>query len=182
MKNFLITLLISVCMLPSMAQMPKSEMRATWLATVYSLDWPNTKISNTGNLSQINSQKNSMIRILDSLQRANVNSLCFQVRSRCDAMYKSSYEPWSSDLVATRGLEPGYDPLEFVIQESHKRGIQVHAWLNPYRFESSRDAWLGQVGDYRESNPEWVMIYEDGKSILDPGQPGVKHLIKSIVG
>ncbi|MGL5014981.1 MAG: family 10 glycosylhydrolase [Bacteroidales bacterium] len=182
MKNFLITLLISVCMLPSMAQMPKSEMRATWLATVYSLDWPNTKISNTGNLSQINSQKNSMIRILDSLQRANVNSLCFQVRSRCDAMYKSSYEPWSSDLVATRGLEPGYDPLEFVIQESHKRGIQVHAWLNPYRFESSRDAWLGQMGDYRESNPEWVMIYEDGKSILDPGQPGVKHLIKSIVG
>ncbi|MGL4993084.1 MAG: family 10 glycosylhydrolase [Bacteroidales bacterium] len=182
MKKLFITLLVSISLLPSFAQMPKSEMRATWLATVYSLDWPNTKISNTGNLSDINSQKNSMIRILDSLERANVNTLCFQVRSRCDAMYKSSYEPWSSDLVSKRGLDPGYDPLEFVIQESHKRGIQVHAWLNPYRFESSKDAWLGQAGDYRDTNPEWVMVYSDGKSILDPGQPGVLKLIKSIVG
>lgn len=64
--------------------------------------------------------------MLDKLESANINTVFFQIRGRCDAMYKSSYEPWSSDLVATRGMDPGYDPLEFVIEEGHKRGIEVH--------------------------------------------------------
>ena len=63
-------------------------------------------------------------------------------------MYKSSYEPWSSDLVATRGMDPGYDPLEFVIEEGHKRGIEVHAWMNPYRFSTASTYWDGEAGDY----------------------------------
>lgn len=183
MKKLLFAFLLLTASLQTMAQAaPKSEMRATWLATVYGLDWPNSKITASGYAPQINSQKNAMIRILDSLERANVNAVCFQVRSRSDAMYKSSYEPWSSDLVQNRGMEPGYDPLQFVIEEGHKRGIEVHAWLNPYRFETTRDGWKGQPGDYRETNPEWVMVYSDGKSILDPGQPGVLKQIKSIVG
>ena len=85
------------------AQPPKREMRATWIATVGGIDWPKT----TG----ATSQKAEMLKMLDSIQTLNLNTVFFQVRSRCDAMYKSSYEPWSSDLKISRGSDPGYDPL-----------------------------------------------------------------------
>lgn len=163
------------------AQNPKREMRAAWLATVWGIDWPNSKITNTGDVAQINSQKKALTRMLDSLQRANLNTVFFQVRSRSDVMYKSKYEPWSSDLVATRGMDPGYDPLQFAIEECHKRGMELHAWMNPYRFESQLNQWTGQAGDYKVTNPDWVMVYSDGKSILNPGVPAVSERIRDIV-
>lgn len=164
------------------AQSPKREMRATWLATVFRIDWPGSTISVTGNATQVNSQKQDMIRILDSLASANMNAVFFQVRSRCDAMYKSSYEPWSTDLVQYRGFDPGYDPLAFAIEEAHKRGIELHAWLNPYRFETALNQWSGKPGDYRTTNPEWLLTYSSGITILDPGRPQVVKRIKDIVG
>ena len=108
MKKF-VTISLILCLLVSLsyAQAPKRELRATWLATVWQLDWPSSKISSTGNVALINAQKNQMIRILDNLASVNINAIFFQIRSRCDAMYKSSYEPWSSDLVITRGMDPG---------------------------------------------------------------------------
>ena len=163
------------------SQSPKREMRATWAATVYRLDWPASAISSTGNTTQINSQKNLMIRLLDSLSTANMNAIFFQVRSRCDAMYNSSYEPWSSDLVSTRGMNPGYDPLAFVVEEAHKRGIEVHTWINPYRFESVKGAWAGLPGDYKATHPDWVLSYSSS-TILDPGRPEVRKRIKDIIG
>lgn len=97
--------------IPTIAQTPKKEVRAFWLSTVWRLTWPKTTvISNTGNAQEIQEQKDELIMLLDSVKAANANTVYFQVRGRCDAMYKSSYEPWSSDLVATRGMDPGYDP------------------------------------------------------------------------
>ena len=175
-------LLLLFCFQIGFALSPKREMRATWLATVFRIDWPGSTIAGTGNLTQINSQKQDMIRILDSLASANMNAVFFQVRSRCDAMYKSSYEPWSTDLVQYRGYDPGYDPLAFTIEEAHKRGIELHAWLNPYRYETALNQWTGQPGDYRTEHPDWLLTYSNGISILDPGRPQVVKRIKDIIG
>lgn len=163
------------------SQSPKREERASWLTTVWRIDWPITVVTSTGNAAQIQAQKNEMTRILDSLASCNMNAVYFQVRSRCDAMYNSSYEPWSTDLVGTRGMNPGYDPLAFAIQEAHKRGIELHAWLNPYRYESVKNQWTGLPGDYRTPHPEWILTYAD-VSILDPGRPEVRKQIKNIIG
>ena len=183
MKKVSILIILFSIAFVALAQSPKREFRATWLATVWSLDWPKTaKISSTGNEKQIAAQKTEMIRILDSLYTANMNAVFFQVRSRCDAMYNSKFEPWSTDLVSVRGMDPGYDPLAFVVEEAHKRGIEVHAWMNPYRFESSisQGSWSGQAGDYAESNPDWVLRVGDA-SILNPALPEVRQRITDIV-
>ncbi|WP_321436090.1 family 10 glycosylhydrolase [uncultured Bacteroides sp.] len=179
-KRIVISLLFLQIGLIAFSQSPKREMRSAWLATVWQLDWPKSQISTTGNELQINAQKKLMTRILDSLVSANMNAVCFQVRSRCDAMYKSSYEPWSSDLVATRGMDPGYDPLAFVIEEGHKRGLEVHAWVNPYRFESVAGQWSGLPGDYNTDHPDWVLTH-GGASILNPGVPEVRQRITDII-
>jgi uncharacterized lipoprotein YddW (UPF0748 family) len=163
------------------AHPPKREMRATWLTTVWGLDWPGTKIPAGGGELYVNQQKQQLTRILDSLKVAGMNAVFFQVRSECDAMYPSSYEPWSAHLVASRGMNPGYDPLQFAVEECHKRGIELHAWLNPYRFESVAGKYAGQPGDYKQTNPEWVLSYSGGGAILDPGNPAVRKRISDIV-
>lgn len=160
---------------------PKREMRAAWVTTVWGLDWPGYVITSTGDTYAINQQKDQMTDLLDQLKAANMNTIFFQVRSECDAMYQSSYEPWSSHLVSERGMDPGYDPLQFVIEEAHKRGMEIHAWLNPYRFESEVGKYEGEAGDYRDTHPEWVLEYDEGSSILDPGNPGVRQRITDIV-
>lgn len=119
--------------------MPKREFRSAWVATVWALDWP--RDVNGSELCSMNgeAQKAAMTRLLDSLKNNNFNAVNFQVRSMCDAMYKSSYEPWSSYLTGTRGQAPNYDPLQFVVEECHKRGMECHAWINPYRFSTGSD-------------------------------------------
>ena len=184
-RNFLKTLMAVVALILSVSTAfgadpaVKQEFRSTWLATVWKLDWPTTTISSTGNATQIANQKKEMLVILDSLKVNNFNAVNFQVRSRCDAMYKSSYEPWSSDLVSKRGLDPGWDPLAFVVEECHKRGMECHAWLNPYRYESVVGAWTGD-DDYRKTHPEWLLDIK-GASILNPGLPEVTEQICKIV-
>lgn len=172
------------------AQSPKREMRAGWLATVYRIDWPTTAMSSVtaGNIAN---QKAEFIAILDSVKAANMNAVFFQVRPEADAFYNSAYEPWSAHLGGTRGANPGYDPLAFAIEESHKRGIELHAWLNPYRFETSAKKYAGTTCDYKALHPEWILDYAkytgttkttDGITILDPGNPAVRKLIKNVVG
>ncbi|MDE5628974.1 MAG: family 10 glycosylhydrolase [Muribaculaceae bacterium] len=171
-------------MLPFMgfsAEAPqKREMRSAWVATVWQLDWPQTTISSTGNTNQISSQQDQMTKMLDSLSVNNFNAINFQIRSRSDAMYKSSYEPWSSDLVSTRGMDPGWDPLEWVVAECHKRGLECHAWINPYRFESVVGQWNGTPNNYRDTHPEWLLDV-GGASILNPGLPEVTQRICDII-
>lgn len=150
---------------------PKRELRATWLATVDKIDWPKTATPNT--------QKKEMLDILEYLEITNMNSVFFQVRPMADALYKSNYEPWSHYLTGTRGKDPGYDPLAFVIEEAHKKGIEVHAWMNPYRYEAGK-VNHGNDDNIRKNHPEWLLKYSD-RVILDPGNPEVRQYITDVV-
>lgn len=111
---------------------PKHEFRATWLSTVTNIDWPSAQ-----NLSAAQ-QKEELNSILNSLRDANINAVCFQVRSQCDAFYESEYEPWAAELTGTRGEGPGYDPLQYAIEQAHARGIEIHVWVNPFRVVSHK--------------------------------------------
>lgn len=156
------------------------EMRSAWVATVWRLDWPETTAS-PGNQTQINKQKQQMVRLIDSLYVNNFNAINLQVRSRADAFYKSSYDPWSSELTGTRGADPGWDPLAFAVEECHKRGMEIHAWLNPYRYESATGQWDGQSGNYRSQHPEWILDVK-GAAIFNPALQEVTDLICNIAG
>ncbi len=158
---------------------PKQEIRSAWVATVWRLDWPQTVITKSGDATQIAKQKQEMIELLDSMAANNMNAVNFQVRSRCDAMYKSSYEPWSSDLVATRGMDPGYDPLAFVVEECHKRGMECHAWINPYRYESQIGQWNDDPTNYRKQHSDWLIDVNEA-SILNPGKEEVIQRITDV--
>lgn len=112
----------------------KREMRTVWVATVSNIDWPQSR--GTG-ANVIAKQKKQLTDLLDGFEAANMNGICLQARPMADAFYKSSYEPWSSYLTGTRGQDPGWDPLEFAVAECHKRGLECHVWVNPYRFSNS---------------------------------------------
>ncbi|MBC6948271.1 glycoside hydrolase, partial [candidate division KSB1 bacterium] len=108
---------------------PKREFRGAWIATVINLDWPASPDQAPA------AQRADLVRLLNELQAHNVNAVIFQVRSEADAMYASTLEPWSYWLTGQQGRPPNpyYDPLEFAIAEAHKRGMELHAWFNPYR-------------------------------------------------
>ena len=146
---------------------PKREFRSAWVATVWALDWPRDANDNEANGTNATVQKESLKRMLDSLKRNNFNNVCFQVRSMCDAMYKSSYEPWSSYLTGSRGKAPSYDPLAFAVEECHKRGMECHAWVNPYRFSTGTD-W-NTAADQELKSSGHLLTY-GSTIILDPGQ------------
>ncbi len=108
---------------------PRREFRAAWIATVHNLDWPSTYTLSP------DQQRGEMIALLDLAASTGLNAVVFQVRTECDAFYRSSLEPWSFFLTGNQGVGPsdGYDPLSFAIAEAHKRGIELHAWFNPFR-------------------------------------------------
>ena len=118
-----------------------------------------------------------MISYLDRLKSDNFNTVYFQVRSMCDAMYRSSYEPWSSYLVGTRGKDPGWDPLAFVVEECHKRGLECHAWVNPYRW-STGSAW-NTPQDKALKDAGLLLSYEK-TTILNPGLPEARKRIVDV--
>ncbi len=164
---------------------PKREMRANWLATVWRLDWPSTTVPAGGTESQrqgaISQQKSDLIRILDRMKAANMNTVFFQIRSMSDAMYPSSYENWSSFISSERGADPGWDPLAYAIEETHKRGMELHAWINPYRYSSSSATHGNLSTDYANTHPEWLIAYDSYTKILNPGIPEVTQRIVDIV-
>ena len=139
---------------------PKREFRSAWIATVWCLDWPSQGAGATKQMEQ-------MDRLLDSLQVNNFNAVNFQVRSMCDAMYQSSLEPWSSYLTGHRGQDPGFDPLQYVVEGCHKRGMECHAWVNPYRWSTGTDWNMPQDQELKEDG--WLLTY-GSTIILDPGQ------------
>ena len=119
---------------------PKREFRAAWIATVANIDFPPKGQWNS------NVQQEEFIRIIEEFKALNFNAVIFQVRPAADAFYPSSYEPWSAYLTGEQGKRPVpfYDPLEFMIEECHKRGLEFHAWINPYR--GTTDANIDQLG------------------------------------
>ena len=165
MKRFISSLLFVLLLAGMMAQawaygQPKREFRSAWIATVWCLDWPSQGAG-------ADKQKAQMDRLLDSLQVNRFNAVNFQVRSMCDAMYQSSIEPWSSYLTGTRGQDPGFDPLQYVVEGCHKRGMECHAWVNPYRWSTGTN-WNTPY-DQELKNEGWLLTY-GSTVILDPGQ------------
>jgi uncharacterized lipoprotein YddW (UPF0748 family) len=116
------------------------------------------------------------------LQAANFNTVFFQVRGMSDAFYHSQYEPWSMYLSDRRGDDPGWDPLAYLIEEGHARGIEVHAWLNPYRYSTSAESHGNLPNDYATLHPDWLLTYSGGYTkILNPGMPEVRQRICDVV-
>ena len=153
----------------------KREMRAAWVATVYRIDWP-TSVNNA------NAQKAELVAYLDNLKAQNFNAIFLQVRTMCDAFYQSSYEPWSSYLTGTRGRNPGYDPLEYAVEQCHARGIQCHAWVNPYRWSTGTDWNTPQ--DQELKNSGMLLSYTSGSTtttILNPGLPETRQRIVNVI-
>lgn len=120
---------------PSRERVPTAlrEFRGAWVACVYNIDWPSRKGLSAG------SQQAELRRILDKMVSLKMNAMIFQVRPQADAVYRSRIEPWSPWLTGTMGRNPGYDPLAYCIQQAHARGIEVHAWFNPFRAVPHRD-------------------------------------------
>ena len=164
------------------ATTPARELRSTWLTTVWSIDWPKTQINNSNSATQINAQKAELTAILDTMKACGFNAIFFQIRGMSDVMYPTQYENWSAYLTGTRGKNPGYDPLLFAITEAHARGMELHAWLNPYRYSSSSSTYGTLSTDYSNTHPDWILDYGSYSTILNPGLPEVRHRIKQIIG
>lgn len=144
---------------------PKHEFRAAWITTENGLDWPQSVVGADEQTAQL--QQRQMLCLLDSLQRYRFNAVCFQVRSSCDALYASSIEPWSAVVTGIRGQEPSYDPLKFVVDECHKRGLECHAWVTPFRFECD-SASLTPADEALLADDE--LITWEGETILNPAK------------
>ena len=112
--------------LPLFAQSPKQEMRAVWLTTIGGIDWPHSYAQSA---QSIEVQKNELRRILDQLQRVHINTILIQTRVRGTVIYPSAIEPWDGCLSGVPGRSPGYDALQFAIDECHRRGMECHAWV-----------------------------------------------------
>jgi uncharacterized lipoprotein YddW (UPF0748 family) len=176
MRKILLTALFSFVVLfyTNAQKTPKRELRGAWISTHFSLDWP------TSTQTPIQ-QRAALINILDQHKATGMNAIYFQVRNQSDALYPSTREPWSSTLTGTQGRDPGWDPLQFAIDECHKRGMELHAWINPYRAVATASQLSSFVpGHVAKQHPEWLL--SNGATItLDPGIPAVRNYIMSVI-
>jgi uncharacterized lipoprotein YddW (UPF0748 family) len=163
---------------PAKAQQP--EFRGAWMATVANIDWPSFK-----NLSTVQ-QQTEFIRLLDMHKRNGLNAVVVQIRPAADAFYESPYEPWSEFLTGVQGKapDPYYDPLKFMVEETHKRNMEFHAWLNPYRAVfNTRTSTVASSHPTRK-HPEWFVDYGDAAGTtryFDPGLPEVRNFVTEVV-
>ncbi|MDR3405203.1 MAG: family 10 glycosylhydrolase [Chthoniobacter sp.] len=149
------------------------EFRGAWVATVFNLDWPSKPgLSAT-------EQKAQFRDILDRAQQLKLNAILLQVRSVSDAFYTSKREPWSAFLSGKQGVDPGYDPLAFAIAEAHARGIELHAWFNPFRAGTSAKGTYA-ANHVTHTHPDWVRTY-GGQLWLDPGEPEARRYILDVI-
>lgn len=155
---------------------PKREFRAVWIATVGNIDWPSRKGLSTAE------QQQELIALLDEYQRDGINAVIFQVRPATDAFYPSPYEPWSEYLTGTQGRPPSpyYDPLEFMVTETHKRGMEFHAWFNPYRAVINYRTARIAPNHISILQPQWFVTYGDNK-YFDPGIPEARTYVTNVI-
>lgn len=171
---FLLGLVLSANMV--LAQSPKQEWRSVWFSTVWAIDWPRSSHTTES------TQKADFDYYFKQFETLRLNSICFQVRSMCDAMYNSAYEPWCQWLTGTRGGVPTYDPLAYLIEQAHKRGMEVHAWINPYRFASNSTYKNNTATDYPTTHPDWVQHCEAAEIyLINPGNPEVRQRIVDVI-
>ncbi len=149
------------------------ELRGAWIATVANLDWPSS-----GSLSP-DAGRASLAALVDAMGDAGMNALFFQVRPESDALYASSLEPWSRYLAGTQGRDPGWDPLEELLTLAHARGMEVHAWMNPYRGLVSAGSQTATTHVTRTLSG-YAITY-DGKVLMNPGEPAVRQHVEAVV-
>jgi uncharacterized protein YbbC (DUF1343 family)/uncharacterized lipoprotein YddW (UPF0748 family) len=152
------------------------EFRAAWVATVANINWP----SKPG--LSVAQQKKEAVELLDLLFKNNFNAVIFQVRPQCDALYQSDLEPWSYYLSGVQGKapDPFYDPLKFWIDEAHARGIELHAWLNPYRAHHTAGGPVSEASIVKK-HPELVVKLEQGYWWMEPTKKAVQDQTYNVV-
>jgi len=152
----------------------RGELRGIWVASVWNIDYPRAATTNDTIL------RNEAIEMLDTIQSMGFNTIYFQVRPTSDALYRSEIFPWSHWLTGEQGRAPAnnFDPLAFWIEEAHKRGMELHAWLNPYRITSRvADNYLLHPSNPAARYPELTILHTDGRLYFDPGNPRARQLI-----
>ncbi len=163
---------------PVAAAQEETSLRGAWIATTLNIDFPVKG-------STVEEQKALLIKQLDAAKAAGLNAVFFQVRPAADAFYKSSIFPWSEYLTGEQGKapEPYYDPLAFLIEQAKQRGIEVHAWINPYRITMGSAASPKQDVTKLAANhparlhPELTVAYPDGRLYFNPGEPAAQKLV-----
>ncbi|WP_048921658.1 family 10 glycosylhydrolase [Rufibacter radiotolerans] len=177
MKKLLLSFLLFFALHAfAQAQAPKREFRGAWIATYANIDWP----SKTQTPAQ---QRAALISILDHHKATGINAIFLQVRSQSDALYASTLEPWSADLTGTQGKAPSpfWDPLQFALDECHKRGMELHAWINPYRAMANYNQLSTfALNHVARQHPEWL-ITSGSLRTLDPGLPQVRNYIMTVI-
>lgn len=174
MKNFNLRVFLSLFLIVFMvsagySQTSKREFRGAWIQCV------------NGQFQGMSKDKmqSTLKYQLDELQKDGVNAIIFQVRPECDALYVSDIEPWSRFLTGRQGINPGWDPLQWMIDESHKRGMELHAWINPYRAKTKNTFEMAN-NHIAIKHPDYVFAY-DGQLILNPGMPECRDYICNVV-
>lgn len=150
------------------------EFRGLWVATVANIDWPTQR-----GLSQA-TQLAEMRVILDRARSLRMNAVIVQVRAAGDALYRSPLEPWMRSLTGTQGGDPGWDPLESWVAEAHQRGLELHAWFNPYRAGNVSDTAILAANHLAKARPDLARIAE-GQLWFDPGEPEVQQRTLDVV-
>lgn len=157
------------------ADHPKRQLRGAWAPSVRNLDWPSSD-----DLSA-EEQQAELRDLLDATDDMGLNAVFLQVRPTADALYASDLEPWARYLSGTQGGDPGYDPLEFAIEEAHSRGLELHAWFNPYRVGWQDDDLDHLIDDHPAVRNEDWMITRNDEGYLDPGNPDVRDWVGDVV-
>lgn len=172
----LLTVFIFIFLSESFAQTPKREFRAAWIATVSNIDWP----SKPG-LPSVQQQQEFISR-LDQLQQLGCNAVIVQIRPAADALYESSFEPWSRFLTGRQGQAPFpyYDPLKFMIEQTHLRNMEFHAWFNPFRALTDSKKNPNPANHVTKVHPDWLVNY-GGKTLLNPGLPEAREYVIRVI-
>ena len=173
LRNIVVLCLLSLLLVPTRADI---GFRGAWIATVANIDWPSAEAVGNDSLQQA-----EMSWILDSLEHIGINAIIFQVRPTADALYRSELEPTSHWLTGEQGSTLTWDPLEWTIEEAHKRKMEVHVWLNPYRVNlATMDTSLIASDHIWRKHREWFWEYNK-QWYFDPGQPITREWICRVV-
>ncbi|MBB6735186.1 family 10 glycosylhydrolase [Cohnella zeiphila] len=153
-----------------------AELRGAWISTVYNLDWPST--ASYGDPAK---QEAEYDKLLDDLQAIGINAVFVQVRPMGDALYPSRLVPWSKYLTGTQGKDPGYDPLAFMVEETHKRGMRFEAWFNPFRAAAGSTTDGLAANHVAAEHPDWI-VQAGATQYINPGIPAARqHVIDAIM-
>jgi uncharacterized lipoprotein YddW (UPF0748 family) len=148
-------------------------MRATWIATVANINWPRDPDAS------VERQQQELLGLLDSAAAFRLNGVVLQVRPAADAMYPSDIEPWSPYLTGKTGRPPpkAWDPLAFAVDEAHKRGMELHAWFNPFR-ASLGTKWEPSESHVIKQHPEWIVRYGTASTLMTTSTPIPRRVLQ----